>query len=228
MSAEEDRLLAERQAHSAGTFMRVRSVLGVTFGLVLVILIMDFRRLNIELNQRKEAEAAVRRLSARVLQMQDAERRKVARELHDSIGQYFASLAMNMEMLRDSAIAPAKREQLLAESLEMLKQGSAETRTLSYLLHPPLLDEAGFVSAARWYVDGFAERSKIDVSLEVDPQLGRVSPVSGVDALPRSTRMPGEHTPPLGKPPGYGPYSSQGRGYPDRRGLWQRHTTSSS
>ncbi len=137
---------------------------------------MDFRRLNIELGNRKEAEAAVRHLSARVLQLQDAERRKVARELHDSIGQYFVSLSMNLDMLQNANLPPAKRDAILAESLQMVKQGAAETRTLSYLLHPPLLDEAGFSSAARWYVGGFAERSKIDVKLEVDPKLGRLPP----------------------------------------------------
>jgi signal transduction histidine kinase len=176
MNAEEDRLLGERRAHSAQTFERVRSVLAAAFGTVLLILAMDFRRLSMELGQRKKAEAALRRLSGRVLQLQDAERRKVARELHDSIGQYFVSLGMNLELLQNPKLAPTKREELLSQSLEMIKHGSAETRTLSYLLHPPLLDEAGFASAARWYVDGFAERSPIRLLLEVDPKLGRLTP----------------------------------------------------
>jgi len=176
MTSEEDQLLAERRSHSARTFERVRTVLAAAFGTVLLILAMDFRRLSIELSNRKEAEAAVRRLSARVLQLQDAERRKVARELHDSIGQYFVSLSMNLDLLQNINLAAAKRDSILAESLEMVKQGAAETRILSYLLHPPLLDEAGFASAARWYVEGFAERSKIDVKLEVDPNLGRLAP----------------------------------------------------
>jgi len=176
MNLEEDRLLAERRAHSAQTFERVRSVLAAAFGVVLLILAMDFRRLNIELGNRKAAEAAIRRMSGRVLQLQDAERRKVARELHDSIGQYFASLAMNLELLQNPKLTDAKKEELLTQSLEVVKQGTAETRTLSYLLHPPLLDEAGLASAARWYVDGFAERSKIHLLLEVDPNLGRLSP----------------------------------------------------
>jgi len=154
----------------------MNSVLAAAFGTVLLILAMDFRRLSIELSNRKEAEAAVRRLSARVLQLQDAERRKVARELHDSIGQYFVSLSMSLDLLQNTNLATAKRDAILAESLEMVKQGAAETRTLSYLLHPPLLDEAGFASAARWYVEGFAERSKIAVKLDVDPRLGRLAP----------------------------------------------------
>jgi CHASE3 domain sensor protein len=137
MNAEEDRLLGERRAHSAQTFERVRSVLAAAFGTVLLILAMDFRRLSMELGQRKKAEAALRRLSGRVLQLQDAERRKVARELHDSIGQYFVSLGMNLELLQNPKLAPTKREELLSQSLEMIKHGSAETRTLSYLLHPP-------------------------------------------------------------------------------------------
>jgi signal transduction histidine kinase len=176
MNLEEDRLLAERRARSAQTFERVRGVLAAAFGTVLLILAMDFRRLSIELGNRQAAEAAVRRLSGRVLQLQDAERRKVARELHDSIGQYFASLAMNLELLQNSRLTDAKKGDLLAQSLETVRQGTAETRTLSYLLHPPLLDEAGFASAARWYVDGFAERSNIRLRLEVDPNLGRLSP----------------------------------------------------
>jgi signal transduction histidine kinase len=176
MNLEEDGLLAERRARSAQTFERVRGVLAAAFGTVLLILAMDFRRLNIELGNRRAAEAAVRRLSGRVLQLQDAERRKVARELHDSIGQYFASLAMNLELLQNPRLTEAKKNELLAQSLETVRQGTAETRTLSYLLHPPLLDEAGFASAARWYVDGFAERSNIRLLLEVDPNLGRLSP----------------------------------------------------
>jgi len=176
MNLEEDRLLAERRAHSAQTFERVRGVLAAAFGTVLLILAMAFRRLNIELGNRRAAEAAVRRLSGRVLRLQDAERRKVARELHDSIGQYFASLAMNLDLLKNPTLTDTKKADLVAQSLEVVRQGTAETRTLSYLLHPPLLDEAGFASAARWYVDGFAERSKIDLLLEVDPNLGRLSP----------------------------------------------------
>lgn len=176
MNSEEDRLLGERRSHSVRTFERVRTVLAAAFGTVLLILAMDFRRLSIELSNRREAEAAVRRLSVRVLQLQDAERRKVARELHDSIGQYFVSLSMSLDLLQNTNLATAKRDAILAESLEMVKQGAAETRTLSYLLHPPLLDEAGFASAARWYVEGFAERSKIAVKLDVDPRLGRLAP----------------------------------------------------
>jgi signal transduction histidine kinase len=129
--------------------------------------------INTDITARKRAEDATRRLSGRILSLQDDERRRIARELHDSLGQYLVSLKVNLDLL--SPMATEARENLLvSESLRAVEECLSETRTISHLLHPPLLDEAGFASAARWYCEGFAERSRIQVDLEVPPDLGRL------------------------------------------------------
>jgi signal transduction histidine kinase len=124
--------------------------------------------------------AQLRKLSADLLRAQDEERRKISRELHDSFGQYLASLKINLDVLaglRDASNLQAeKRAELISDSCDMVEQCILETRTLSHLLHPPLLDEAGFASAARWYVEGFARRSGLQVNLELPPQLPRLAP----------------------------------------------------
>ena len=115
--------------------------------------------------------AALRSLSSHLLRAQDEERRRIARELHDSLGQYLAALKMNLDM-----IAPATpiSGEVLGELRSMAEQCLTETRTLSHLLHPPLLDEAGFASAASWYVGGFSKRSGMKVDFQVPPQLMRL------------------------------------------------------
>jgi PAS domain S-box-containing protein len=128
--------------------------------------------INTDITSRKQAENAARRLSGRILNLQDEERRRIARELHDSVGQYLAALKMNLEVL---SAANAKQTQLFSECSEMTDQCISETRTVSYLLHPPMLDEAGFGAAASWYVDGFAKRSGTTVNLDLPPQLGRLN-----------------------------------------------------
>lgn len=115
--------------------------------------------------------AALRRLSARLLQLQDEERRKIARELHDGLGQYLAALGINIERLIEQ---PTDGSEILLESREILRTTIAEIRTLSHLLHPPLLDEVGFSSAARWYVEGFAKRSGVEVNLDLPADLQRL------------------------------------------------------
>src|SRR5260221_516293 len=102
-----------------------------------------------DVSARRNAEEALRKLSGRLLGVQDQERRRIARELHDSLGQYLAGLKIALQML-GSASSPEKRQSLTAECTEILDKSIAETRTLSHLLHPPLLDEAGFASAAGW------------------------------------------------------------------------------
>jgi signal transduction histidine kinase len=116
---------------------------------------------------------ALRRLSARLLTLQDSERRRIARELHDCLGQLLVGLKLNVDMLRQ---AP-NREELWAESEDLLQQSIAEVRTLSYLLHPPTMDAAGFDSAARWYVEGFSQRSGIKVTLNVSNDSARLPDV---------------------------------------------------
>jgi signal transduction histidine kinase len=122
----------------------------------------------------EQRTSALRQLSSRLLQAQDEERRRIARELHDSVGQCLTALKINIDVLRRSEFI-AGVDAVLGESSALLDQALTETRTISHLLHPPLLDEAGFVSAARWYVDGFAKRSGVEVNLEMPIEHVRLS-----------------------------------------------------
>ncbi len=117
------------------------------------------------------ANHGLRELSARLLQLQDDERRRFARELHDSVGQMLAALTMNLSADIERLTKTASS---LTNSEALVQEMSKEVRTISHLLHPPLLDEAGLSSALRWYIDGFAERSKIKVDLEFPDDFGRL------------------------------------------------------
>jgi signal transduction histidine kinase len=110
----------------------------------------------------EQRTAALRQLSSRLLNLQDTERRRIARELHDSLGQYLVALKLNVEILRRS---PARLE-LWSQSEELMDRCIAEVRTLSYLLHPPTMDAVGIASAARWYVEGFGLRSGLTLTLD--------------------------------------------------------------
>jgi signal transduction histidine kinase len=123
-------------------------------------------------SQVEERTSSLRRLSADLMRVQDDERRKIARELHDSIGQYLAALKMNVAQLRECL--PSGDTRALADSDEVIDQCLAETRTISHLLHPPLLDESGLPSAARWYLEGFSKRSGIEVALDIHDDRGRL------------------------------------------------------
>ncbi|HZR56726.1 MAG TPA: CHASE3 domain-containing protein [Terriglobales bacterium] len=178
MQNEEDRLLDVRESISERSYGKLRVWLIVIFISILIVLLVTFRQTFLQLRERRRAENAVRRLSARLLQAQDEERRKIARELHDGLGQYLAALKMNLVPLESPGIledVPGKSK-VISESLQLLDQAIAESRTLSYLLHPPLLDETGFASAAQWYVEGFSQRSKIQVQLELPSKMQRMPP----------------------------------------------------
>ena len=127
--------------------------------------------INTDITLRKRAEDAARRLSGRILTLQDDERRRIARGLHDSLGQFLTALKMNLDLL---PAADGNRERLIAECSGIVDQCFAETRTISHLLHPPLLDETGIGSAIRWFVDGFAQRSGINVTLDLSPEIYRL------------------------------------------------------
>lgn len=134
-------------------------------------LLQSHQRLESEVERRTKA---LRRLSARLLHTQDDERRRLARELHDSLGQYLAALSINLDLIK--SVSP-EVEQQLSEARATLQQCIQETRTLSYLLHPPLLDEMGLESAVRWYVEGFGQRSGIQVKLVLEA-MKRMPPVT--------------------------------------------------
>jgi PAS domain S-box-containing protein len=128
----------------------------------------------VDVTARRNAEEALRKLSGRLLGIQDQERRRIARELHDSLGQYLAGLKIAIEMLSTSP-GPERSQPLLKECSDILEKAIAETRTLSHLLHPPLLDEAGFASAASWFVTGFSQRSGIPITLDLPEDMPRLS-----------------------------------------------------
>jgi len=115
-------------------------------------------------------------LALRLQRVQDDERKRLARELHDSVGQLLVAIGMNMETVRlQTHKLDPHGVRAFKDNVAMLNQVSREIRTISYLLHPPLLDIAGLASALRWYVDGFSERSQISVNLEIPDDFGRLS-----------------------------------------------------
>ena len=128
----------------------------------------------VEVTNRKRLEQSAPSLSSRLLRIRDTEQRRVARELHDSVNQNHAALKMNLGLLSRPRCKPADRESLLAQSVDLLEQCISKTRTISHLLHPPLLDEKGFASAARWYVKGFSQRSGIQVNVNCTPEQERM------------------------------------------------------
>ena len=131
--------------------------------------------LETEIAERRRAENNLRELTGRLLRTQDEERRHMSRELHDHAGQTLAALGMNLSALCQVAKDQDPKVLTLADqSRELSDNLSKEIRTLSYLLHPPLLDEVGLRSALQWYVEGFSERSKIKVDLEVPKDMSRL------------------------------------------------------
>ena len=127
-----------------------------------------------DITKRKHAEESLRELSGRLLRYQDEERRRIARDLHDSTGQELVALATTLAQLQTSIPSTSRKlRKLISESQALANQCIREVRTLSYLLHPPMLEEAGLEDAVRIYIEGFTERSGIRVELKVSPKFGR-------------------------------------------------------
>lgn len=123
----------------------------------------------------RNSEASVQNLSARLLRVQDEERRHIARDLHDTIGQELAMAVMRVEQIAKEIDSPeADIRKQLAECSEWLRKIETETRTLSYVLHPPLLDQIGLVPALKWYIEGFSKRSGLKVQLDLRSQIPRL------------------------------------------------------
>ncbi len=119
----------------------------------------------------EQRTAALRRLSVKLLRVQDEERRRIARELHDSLGQDLTAAKISIDMLVQENKTESPH---LREARSLVDRCISDTRTLSHLLHPPLLDEAGFASAAKWYVEGFGQRSGIATQLELPAHIHRL------------------------------------------------------
>jgi signal transduction histidine kinase len=175
LESMEDSLLQNRLATWHRLVIRLIVILGVCFTLALLLLAYNFGLLFREIERRKQQAQleknnaeSYKMLSARILELQDVERRRIARELHDSVGQFLAGLKINLGRLqRREAESTAQSYPLLLESIDLTDRAIGEVRTISHLLHPPLLDELGFHSAARWYAEGFAKRSGIQVNLHL-------------------------------------------------------------
>jgi PAS domain S-box-containing protein len=120
-----------------------------------------------EVELRRTTEQVLRELSARSLRLQDEERRRIARDLHDSTGQTLVALKMMLGSLAKAATLNSKVPNLITELESLAEQALQEIRVTSHLLHPPLLDEVGFSPAAQWYVEGFTKRSGIKANLEL-------------------------------------------------------------
>jgi len=117
----------------------------------------------------------LRDLSGKLLQLQDEERRRIARDLHDTAGQTLAVLGMNLGLLEQWAEnGNAEFVEKIREAQELLQRVTREVRTTSYLLHPPLLDESGLPAALRLYIDGLTERTDLDIELSVSDEFGRL------------------------------------------------------
>lgn len=126
---------------------------------------------------RSEREQSLRSFSSRLWHIQDEERRKIARELHDSLGQYLTALSINLDLLENPELRSktgTKVEHIIRESRSIVQEAMVETRTLSYLLHPPMLGEGGFATAALNYVGGFSQRSGIQASVHLPSELQRL------------------------------------------------------
>lgn len=169
-------------------------VLGALLGFMLMATLYDARtskvrsdelhrireQLEIHVTERtselQRANRALQDLSGRLLKLQDEERRRIARELHDSTTQMLAAVANNIGQARRLAadMSCGTLDVVLDESSELIDQVVAEIRTVSYLLHPPLLDELGLEYVLSWYVEGFGKRSGIDVDIDVQPGFGRL------------------------------------------------------
>ena len=132
------------------------------------------RRVRDRTTELKFAEESARHLGAQVLKMQDEERRRIARDLHDSVGQAVALLSMNLGALGRSQNLSQRESSIVFDSKEIARGVSDEVRTISYLLHPPLLDDMGLPAALKWYVNGFSKRTGIAAHVEVAQDFGRL------------------------------------------------------
>ncbi len=134
------------------------------------------KRVRQRTNELEAANRSLRELSQSLLAMQDTEHKRIARELHDGVGQLLAAISMNLAVISTEGDNLTERARnAVSENASMVEEIVRNIRTISHLLHPPLLDEAGLASALAWYVDEFGQRSGIKVSFACSPAIGRLS-----------------------------------------------------
>jgi signal transduction histidine kinase len=167
MQRVEESLLEHRRTITASLFTTILIILLAAFCLSIVMFVLNYRMLSKELDDRRIAESNAQSLSAALMRVQDEERRKFSREMHDSLGQVLAGAKMLAGQVSKGLPGDARMPELEA----MLEDAVRETRTLSHLLHPPLLDEIGFTSAARWFTDNYSQRTGIAVDFDCPREL---------------------------------------------------------
>lgn len=128
----------------------------------------------VDITPQRRAEAALRQLTGRLLTVQDDERRRIARDLHDSTAQTLCALALKLAAMQQQMPGDPRTPKLLAESVALAEQASNEVRNLSHLLHPPNLDHIGLIAAIQWHSTRVSEMTGIDVSLNLPADLGRL------------------------------------------------------
>jgi PAS domain S-box-containing protein len=130
--------------------------------------LVGYGKVTRDLTERKKAEEQLRELSHYLLKMQDEERGRLGRELHDTVGQYLVAIKMSLDgLISETVFDEAQVRQRLGESLSLVERTVREVRTLSYLLYPPMLDEQGLNAAIRWHLEGFSKRSGIHTTYEI-------------------------------------------------------------
>jgi signal transduction histidine kinase len=163
MKQNEDELLERRTRLSNVLFLTFLSILTVSFVLAALMFWLHYYLLNREFQERREAENQLRLLSVQLMRVQDEEHRRFARELHDGVGQTLAAAKMIVTSSSAGTLDIAKATDLAA----MLDEAISQVRTISYLFHPPLLDEIGFTSAAKWLVEGFTQRTGLAIAANI-------------------------------------------------------------
>jgi signal transduction histidine kinase len=181
MFIEETRLLGLRQGAENRIYSRILVILGILVAAALIALALHVRFLLQEIQEinhahtlLRESQESYRALSAKLMELRDQERRRIARELHDSVGQYLAMVRMNLGRLTRGPDSLAQAAELLPQAMEMADRAIMEVRTISHLLHPPLLEEIGLASAVRAFADEFSRRSKIQATVEFPEDLERL------------------------------------------------------
>jgi signal transduction histidine kinase len=163
MNRAEDILLQQRSRITGRRFDLIAAALALMFLLSVFLIWEHYRRLRGELKRRILAEQNARNLSTQVLRVQDDERRRISRELHDGLGQNLIAA----KMIADSFATKPPTQGVITQLNSILEGTVSSVRSISYLLYPPLLDEIGLTSAAEWLIDGLSKRSDIRVTLEI-------------------------------------------------------------
>ena len=170
MEQIEQDLLEKRQTITSTLFVAILCILVLTFCLSLFMFRLHYGLLSRELDDRKLAEQSAQALSVALMRLQDEERRKFSRELHDSLGQ----ILICAKMLADQMTQGSPDDTRLIDLTATLEDALKETRTLSHLLHPPLLDEIGFAAAAKWFIESYSKRTGIAVTFDCPSELSQL------------------------------------------------------